>query len=80
MGGGVAKHHIFNANYQIGGLYYTVLINMGIEHDASDSGAMITEGICWKKLSDVGLHTKIFSEASIVFPILVALSFCVIKK
>jgi len=53
---------------------------MGIEHDASDSGAMITEGICWKKLSDVGLHTKIFSEASIVFPILVALSFCVIKK
>jgi len=80
LGAGIPKHHIFNSNYERGGLFYTVLINIGIEHDASDSGAMVSEGISWLKLDNLGHHVKVFSEASIVFPILVALSFCAIKK
>ena len=75
LGGGTVKHHIFNSNIWRNGLDYTVLINTGLEYDASDSGAMLSEAITWGKVKIDSDHIKIFSEATIVFPILVALTF-----
>ena len=39
IGGGVIKHHIFNANLMRNGAEFAVIINTGLEYDASDSGA-----------------------------------------
>ena len=50
LGGGVIKHHIFNSNIWRNGLDYTVLINTGLEFEASDAGAMLSEAISWGKV------------------------------
>lgn len=50
LGGGVIKHHILNANLMRNGLDYTVLINTGLEYDASDAGASPYEALSWGKI------------------------------
>ena len=50
VGGGVIKHHIFNANLMRNGAEYAVIINTGMEYDASDSGAKPTEALTWGKI------------------------------
>jgi deoxyhypusine synthase len=75
LGGGVIKHHILNANLMRNGLDYTVLINTALEYDASDAGASPYEALSWGKIQPEGEFVKIFSEASLIFPILVAMTF-----
>ncbi len=41
LGGGIIKHHIFNANLMRNGCEFCVVINTGIEMDCSDSGAKL---------------------------------------
>ncbi|PCI94321.1 deoxyhypusine synthase, partial [Candidatus Aerophobetes bacterium] len=43
LGGGVAKHHILNANIWKNGIDYGVFINTGLYEDGSDSGAKASE-------------------------------------
>lgn len=75
LGGGVIKHHIFNANLMRNGADFCVIINTAQEYDASDSGAKPTEALSWGKIRLDGEYVKIYSEVSLVLPLLVAESF-----
>lgn len=75
LGGGVVKHHIMNANLMRNGADYVVYINTAIEYDCSDAGATTGEAYSWGKIAIQGESVKVYSEASLVFPILVAESF-----
>jgi deoxyhypusine synthase len=75
LGGGVIKHHVFNANLMRNGTDYCVIINTGEEYDASDSGAKPTEALSWGKIRLDAEYVKVSSELSLVLPILVAESF-----
>jgi deoxyhypusine synthase len=75
LGGGISKHYILNANIFKDGFDYAVYISTAIEHDASDSGGNQEEAITWAKIKPNAMRVKVFSEASIAFPILVAATF-----
>lgn len=75
IGGSIPKHHIMNANIWRNGLDYGVFINTGLYEDGSDSGAKPSEAYTWAKLRLNAKYVKIFSEATLVFPFLVAESF-----
>lgn len=75
LGGGLVKHHILNANLFKNGLDYCVLINTANEFDGSDAGANIEEAISWGKIKVQNTAVKIFGDATLVFPILVAGSY-----
>lgn len=75
LGGGVVKHHIMNANLMRNGADYVVYINTAIEYDCSDSGATTGEAYSWGKIAINGESVKVYSEASLIFPILVAETF-----
>eukprot|EP00761_Pharyngomonas_kirbyi_P013568 gb/GECH01013597.1/.p1 GENE.gb/GECH01013597.1/~~gb/GECH01013597.1/.p1 ORF type:complete len:401 (+),score=81.53 gb/GECH01013597.1/:1-1203(+) len=75
IGGGLVKHHICNANLMRNGADFSVFINTGQEFDGSDSGARPDEAISWGKIRTDAKHVKVYAEATIVFPILVARSF-----
>lgn len=75
LGGGVVKHHILNANIWRNGADHAVYINTAVEHDGSDSGAKASEGISWGKIKINCNYVKIWAEASLIFPILVAQTF-----
>lgn len=72
LGGGVAKHHVLNANIYREGCDYMVLVNTGQEFDGSDSGARIEESISWGKVKPDALSVKVHCDASIAFPLIVA--------
>ncbi|THH29127.1 hypothetical protein EUX98_g5053 [Antrodiella citrinella] len=65
LGGGVCKHQIANA----------MLINTGQEFDGSDSGARPDEAISWGKIRAGSESVKVFADATLVFPLLVAATF-----
>lgn len=75
IGGSVPKHHILNAHIWRNGADYGVFINTGLFEDGSDSGAKASEALTWGKLRLTSKYSKIFAEASIVFPLLVAETF-----
>jgi len=75
LGGGVIKHHILNANLMRNGADYSVFINTGQEFDGSDSGARPDEAISWGKIKIDATPVKIFADASLIFPLLVAMTF-----
>jgi deoxyhypusine synthase len=75
LGGGVAKHYILNANIFRDGLDYAIYITTAQEYDASDSGGNAQEAMSWTKIKINAPNVKIYAEASIVFPLLVAGSF-----
>jgi deoxyhypusine synthase len=75
LGGSVPKHHILNAHIWRNGADFGVFINTGIYEDGSDSGAKITEAFTWGKLRLNAKFSKVYSEATLVFPILVAETF-----
>ena len=52
-----------------------VYCNTGSEYDGSDSGAKPDEAVSWGKIRLDGESVKIFGEASIIFPLLVAQTF-----
>lgn len=75
LGGGLVKHHISNANLMRNGADFTVFVNTGQEFDGSDSGARPDEAVSWGKIRMDATPVKVFSDATLVFPLLVAQTF-----
>lgn len=57
------------------GAEYSVYINTGLEHDGSDAGASPDEAVSWGKIKLTATPVKVYSEASLVFPLLVSQTF-----
>ncbi len=75
LGGGFVKHHICNANMFRNGADYAVYINTIPEYDGSDSGALPEEAVSWGKILPKAKRVKVYAEASLVFPLIVAETF-----
>lgn len=75
LGGGVIKHHICNANLMRNGADFSVFVNTGSEYDGSDSGARPDEAVSWGKIKKEATPVKIYADASLVFPLLIAETF-----
>jgi deoxyhypusine synthase len=75
IGGGIIKHHINNANMMRNGADFAVYINTAQEFDGSDSGAKPDEAISWGKIKPDAQTVKVYCEATIVLPILIAETF-----
>ncbi|XP_026772746.1 deoxyhypusine synthase [Pangasianodon hypophthalmus] len=75
LGGGLVKHHIANANLMRNGADFAVYVNTGQEFDGSDSGARPDEAVSWGKIRMDAKPVKVYADASIVFPLLVAETF-----
>ncbi|MBI2631714.1 deoxyhypusine synthase [Candidatus Pacearchaeota archaeon] len=75
LGAGTIKHSILNANMLRNGADYIVYINTAQEYDGSDSGAMPDEAVSWGKILPNAESVKLFADATIVFPLLVAETF-----
>jgi len=75
LGGGVIKHHICNANMFRNGANYAVYINTAQEYDGSDSGALPEEAVSWGKILPNAKTIKVYSEVSLIFPLIVAKTF-----
>ncbi len=80
LGGGISKHFVLNANIFRDGCDYAVYVNTGQEFDGSDSGARIDEAITWAKVKPNAPNVKVYADATIVFPIIVAATFAKSKK
>jgi len=75
LGGGLIKHHICNANLMRNGADYAVYINTSQEFDGSDSGARPDEAVSWGKIKINAKSVKVYSDITLVFPIIVAETF-----
>jgi len=75
LGGGVCKHQIANAMLIRNGADFSVYINTGQEFDGSDSGARPDEAVSWGKIRAGAESVKVFADATLVFPLLVAATF-----
>ena len=75
LGGGIVKHHIANACLMRNGAESAVYINTAQEFDGSDAGARPDEAISWGKIKADGDSVKVYAEATVVFPLIVAASF-----
>lgn len=75
LGGGLVKHHISNANLMRNGADYAVYVNTGQEFDGSDSGARPDEAVSWGKIRMDAKPVKVYADATLVFPLLVAETF-----
>jgi deoxyhypusine synthase len=75
LGGGVVKHHTLNANLMRNGADYAVFINTSSEFDGSDAGARPDEAVSWGKIRLGANPVKVYCEASICFPLIVAETF-----
>jgi deoxyhypusine synthase len=75
LGGGVVKHSICNANMMREGAKYAVYINTAPEYDGSDSGALPEEAKSWGKIAAKGETVKVFGDATILLPLIVAGAF-----
>ena len=75
LGGGVAKHHMANANLMRNGADFSVSINTAQEFDGSDSGAKPDEAVSWGKIRPEATPVKVHADATIMFPLLVAQTF-----
>ncbi|CAB1103196.1 unnamed protein product [Ectocarpus sp. CCAP 1310/34] len=75
VGGGLVKHHVCNANLMRNGADFAVFINTGQEYDGSDSGARPDEAVSWGKIKLDAKPVKIYAEATLVLPLLVAQTF-----
>ncbi|MFA4887150.1 MAG: deoxyhypusine synthase [Candidatus Nanoarchaeia archaeon] len=75
LGAGLVKHHILNTNMLRNGCDYAVYINTSQEFDGSDAGAKPEEAISWGKISQESSYVKVFGDATILFPLIVAEAF-----
>ncbi|MGI0100615.1 MAG: deoxyhypusine synthase [Candidatus Micrarchaeaceae archaeon] len=75
LGGSVPKHHIMNALMLREGADYTVYVNTAYEQDGSNAGANPEEAKSWGKAARDDNNVKVWGDASIIFPILVAAGF-----
>lgn len=60
---------------QRNGADYSVYINTGQEFDGSDSGARPDEAVSWGKIRIGGESVKVYADATLVFPLVVAGTF-----
>ncbi|CED84875.1 Deoxyhypusine synthase [Phaffia rhodozyma] len=79
LGGGVCKHQIANAMLFRNGADYSVYINTGQEFDGSDSGARPDEAVSWGKIKADAPAVKVYADATLIFPLLVAQTFAKTK-
>jgi len=75
LGGNFPKHHVCNANLFRGGADYAVYITLETEEGGSDSGARIDEAKSWGKVKPEAKHVKVYGDATIIFPLVVAGAF-----
>ncbi|MEK6919291.1 MAG: deoxyhypusine synthase [Nanoarchaeota archaeon] len=75
LGSGMIKHAILNANMLRNGADYSVYINNSQEFDGSDAGATPDEAVSWGKILPGAKSVKVFGDATILFPIIVAKTF-----
>ncbi|CAM9858292.1 unnamed protein product [Scytosiphon promiscuus] len=75
VGGGLVKHHVCNANLMRNGADFAVFMNTGQEYDGSDSGARPDEAVSWGKIKLDAKPVKVYAEATLVLPLLVAQTF-----
>ncbi|XP_063966152.1 deoxyhypusine synthase-like [Lytechinus pictus] len=82
LGGGLVKHHICNANLMRNGADFCVFLNTAQEFDGCDAGARPDEAISWGKIKMTASPVKVYGEATMLFPLLVAETFarCVHTK
>ncbi|KAL8806422.1 MAG: hypothetical protein Q9182_001337 [Xanthomendoza sp. 2 TL-2023] len=80
LGGGLVKHHIANACLMRNGADSAVYVNTAQEFDGSDAGARPDEAVSWGKIKSDGDSVKVYAEATIVFPLIVAASFARLSK
>ncbi|MDE1870750.1 MAG: deoxyhypusine synthase [Candidatus Micrarchaeota archaeon] len=80
LGGSVPKHHIMNALMLREGADYTIYVNTAYEQDGSNAGANPEEAKSWGKAALDGNNIKVWGDASIIFPILVAAGFKLAEK
>lgn len=72
IGGGISKHHTLWWNQFKDGLDYAVYITTATEWDGSLSGARTKEAISWGKVKELAKHVVVYSDASLVLPIIAA--------
>jgi len=60
---------------QRNGADFSVYINTGQEFDGSDSGARPDEAISWGKIRITAQPVKVYADATLVFPLIVAETF-----
>ncbi|XP_045457447.1 probable deoxyhypusine synthase [Melitaea cinxia] len=75
LGGGLIKHHICNANLMRNGADFAVYVNTASEFDGSDAGARPDEAVSWGKIRANATPVKLYADATLVFPLLVAQTF-----
>mmetsp|Transcript_11641 Transcript_11641/g.31208 ORF Transcript_11641/g.31208 Transcript_11641/m.31208 type:complete len:400 (-) Transcript_11641:113-1312(-) len=75
LGGGLIKHHTMNANLMRNGADFCVYVNTAQEFDGSDSGARPDEAVSWGKIRVDAKPVKVYAEATIVTPLIVAKTF-----
>lgn len=75
LGAGIVKHHILNTNMMRNGCDYAVYINNAQEFDGSDAGARPDEAVSWGKILPESRSVKVFGDATILFPLIVAKCF-----
>lgn len=75
LGGGMPKHHVFNANLMRNGTDFCTVISTATEFDGSDSGARPDEAISWGKIKIDAKPVKVYGDATILFPLLVSQTF-----
>ncbi|HVY01831.1 MAG TPA: deoxyhypusine synthase [Candidatus Nanoarchaeia archaeon] len=75
LGAGVVKHAALNALMMRNGADYAVYINTEQEFNGSDAGAMPEEAVSWGKILPQAKRVKVYGDATILFPLLVAESF-----
>ncbi|EMC97152.1 hypothetical protein BAUCODRAFT_441265 [Baudoinia panamericana UAMH 10762] len=79
LGGGIVKHHIANANLMRNGAESAVYINTANEFDGSDAGARPDEAVSWGKIKPDGQSVKVYADATIVWPLIMAATFATAK-
>ena len=75
LGGNFPKHHVCNANLFRGGADYAVYITLETEEGGADSGARIDEAKSWGKIKPEADSVKVFGDATIIFPLIIAGAF-----
>eukprot|EP00743_Colponemidia_sp_Colp-15_P004764 GILK01005131.1.p1 GENE.GILK01005131.1~~GILK01005131.1.p1 ORF type:complete len:380 (+),score=57.19 GILK01005131.1:55-1140(+) len=75
LGGGLIKHHICNANLMRNGADHAIYINTAQEFDGSDAGARPDEAVSWGKIRIDAQPVKVYADATLVFPLIVAETF-----
>ncbi len=75
FGGGLVKHHICNANLMRNGANHAVFVNTGSHFDGSDSGATPDEAVSWGKVRADAMPVKVYADATLIMPLIVAQTF-----